>query len=45
MDSLLNGDYTSETTEDYGTEISNLPYPDNMGQRGKEKYRQEILHG
>lgn len=26
-DSLLNGDYTVETTEDYGEEICNLPYP------------------
>lgn len=31
MDSLLNGDYTSETTEDYGDEICNLPYPGYMG--------------
>ena len=29
MDSLLNGDYTSETTEDYGEEILNLPRPGN----------------
>ena len=26
-DSLLNGEYTAETTEDYGGEICNLPYP------------------
>lgn len=26
-DSLLNGEYTAETTEDYGPEIPNLPYP------------------
>ena len=31
MDSLFNGDYTSETTEDYGDEICNLPYPGYMG--------------
>ena len=36
MDSLLNGDYTAETTEDYGPEIPNLPYPDNMGKRNEE---------
>lgn len=29
MDSLLSGDYTAETTEDYGEEICNLPYPGN----------------
>jgi hypothetical protein len=27
MDSLLNGDYTAETTEDYGEKIPNLPRP------------------
>ena len=26
-DSLLNGDYTAETTEDYGEEILHLPTP------------------
>lgn len=26
-DSLLNGDYTAETTEDYEEEIPNLPIP------------------
>lgn len=43
-DSLLSGDYTAETTEDYGDEICNLPYPGNMGKRGKEEHRQEILY-
>lgn len=28
-DSLLNGEYTAETTEDYAEEICNLPYPGN----------------
>lgn len=28
-DSLLNGEYTAETTEDYGEEILHLPCPDN----------------
>ena len=37
-DSLLNGDYTAETTEDYGQEIPNLPYPDNMGKRNEEEH-------
>lgn len=27
MDSLFNGDYTAETTEYYGDEVCNLPYP------------------
>lgn len=31
MDSLLNGDYTAETTEDYGEEVCNLPYPGYLG--------------
>lgn len=26
-DSLLNGDFTAETTEDYGCEVPNLPHP------------------
>lgn len=26
-DSLLNGEYTAETTEDYGEEVYHLPYP------------------
>ena len=32
-DSLLNGEYTAETTEDYGDEVCNLPYPDNKAGR------------
>lgn len=28
-DILLNGEYTAETTEDYGEEICNLPCPGN----------------
>lgn len=39
MDSLLNGDYTAETTEDYGEEICNLPYPGNRQGRETEKLR------
>lgn len=35
MDSLLNGDYTAETTEDYGEEVCNLPYPGNW--KGREE--------
>ena len=31
MDSLLNGDYTAETTEDYGEEVCNLQYPGYLG--------------
>ena len=45
MDSLLNGDYTAETTEDYGTEIPNLPYPDIMGKRNEEEHRQGVYYG
>lgn len=30
MDSLLNGDYTAETTEEY-EEVCNLPYPGCLG--------------
>ena len=37
MDSLLNGDYTSETTEDYGEEVLNLPRPDSMAGRDKKQ--------
>ena len=37
-DSLLNGDYTAETTEDYGPEIPNLPYPCHLGQRNEKEY-------
>lgn len=37
-DSLLDGDYTSETTEDYESEICNLPYPDSMGQRDAKEF-------
>lgn len=44
MDSLLNGDYTAETTEDNGDEICNLPYPGNMGKRYTEEHRQEVLY-
>lgn len=28
-DSLMDGDYTAETTEDYGEEILHLPIPTN----------------
>lgn len=37
-DSLLNGDYTAETTEDYGPEIPNLPYPDHLGERNENEH-------
>ena len=33
MDSLLNDDYTAETTEDYGDEVCNLPYPGDRKER------------
>lgn len=36
-DSLLNGDYTAETTEDYGEEILNLPRPDCFPGRDKKQ--------
>ena len=37
FDSLLNGDYTAETTEDYGEEILNLPCPDSFTGRDKKQ--------
>ena len=33
MDSLLDGEYTAETTEDYGEDICNLPYPGDWPRR------------
>ena len=42
-DSLFNGEYTAETTEDYGEEILNLPRPDSLSGRNKEQPRSGSL--
>lgn len=42
-DSLLDGDYTSETTEDYGETILNLPRPDSLSGRDKKQSQGESV--